>query len=66
MWGIGVRLSLASGCWFQAVVKVEVRTDDRDKVHELGLIIKQTTNLYSTCITGKVLAPHAIYHVIGL
>lgn len=59
-------LSRASGLRFQAVVKVEVRTDDRDRVHELGLIIKQTTNLYSTFITGKVLAPHAIYHVIGL
>ena len=66
MLGIGVRLSLASGLWFQAVVKVEVKTDDRDRVHELGLIIKQTTNLYSTFITGRVPAPHAIYHVIGL
>ncbi len=45
MWGIGVRLSLASGLWFQAVVKVEVKTDDRDRVHALGLIIKRTTKL---------------------
>lgn len=31
MWGIGVRISLPSGLWFQAVVKVEVKTDDRDR-----------------------------------
>lgn len=48
------------------MVRVEVRTDDRDRVQELGLIIKQTTKLYPTFITGQVLAPHAIYHVIGL
>lgn len=66
MQGIGVRLHRASGLWFQAVVKGEVRRDDRDRVHELGRIIKQTTNLSSTFITGKVPAPHAIYHVIGL
>lgn len=52
MQGIGVRLSLASGLWFQAVVKVEVTTDDRDRVHEMGHSIKQTTNLSSTFITG--------------
>lgn len=52
MWGIGVRISLTSGLGFQAVVKVEVKTDDRDRVHELGRIIKQTTNLSSTFITG--------------
>ena len=40
MQGIGVRLSLASGLWFQAVVKVVAKTDDRDRVHELGCIIK--------------------------
>lgn len=64
--GIGVRPSRASSLGFQAAVKVGVRTDDGDRVHELGLIIKQTTNLYSTFITGKVPAPHAIYHVIEL
>lgn len=61
-----MRLSLASGLWFQAVVKAEVKTDDRDRVHELGHIIKRTANLSSTFITGKVPATHAIYHVIGL
>lgn len=61
-----MRLSLASGLWFQAVVKVEVKTDDRDRVHALGLIIKRTTNLSSTFSTDEVLATHAIYHVIGL
>lgn len=35
-----MRLILASGLWFQAVVKVEVKTDDRDRVHEYRLIIK--------------------------
>lgn len=52
MWGIGVRLSPAPRLWFQAVVKVEVKIDDRDRVHELGRIIKRTTNLSSTFITG--------------
>lgn len=66
MQGIGVRLILASGLWLQTVVKVEVKTDDRDRVHELGRIIISTTNLSSTFITCKVLATHAIYHVIGL
>ena len=66
MQGIGVRLSPASRLWFQAAVKVEVKTDDRDRVHELGRIITQTTNLSSTFNTGWVRAPHAIYHVIGL
>lgn len=47
-----MRLSLASGLWFQDVVKVEVKTDDRDRVHELGRIIKRATNLSSTFITG--------------
>lgn len=47
-----VGLSLASGLWFQAVVKVEVKTDDRHRVHELGRIIRRTTNLSSTFITG--------------
>lgn len=50
--GIGVRLSLSSGLWFRAVVKVEVKTDDRDRVHEMGRIIKRTTNLSFTFITG--------------
>lgn len=66
MQGIGVRPSGASGLWFQVAVKVWVRTDDGGRVPELGLIIKPTTNLYSTFITGKVPAPHAIYHVIEL
>lgn len=66
MQGIGLRPSGASALRFQAAVKLGVRTDDGDRVHELGLIIKQTTNLYSTFITGPVRAPHAIYHVIGL
>lgn len=52
MQGIGVRLSLASGLWFQAVVKFEVKTDDRDRVHEMGRIIKRTTNLSCTFITS--------------
>lgn len=52
MWGIGVRISLPSGLWFQAVVKVEVKTDDRDRVHGSGRIIKQTTNISFTFITG--------------
>ena len=50
--GIGVRLRPASGLWFQAAVKIEVKTDDRHRVQELGCIIKQTTNLSSTFITG--------------
>lgn len=56
----------ASGLRFQAAVKVEVRTDDGGRVRELGLFIKQTTNVYATFITGRVSAPHAIYHVIEL
>lgn len=61
-----MRPSRVSGLGFQAAVKVGVRTDDGDRVQELGLIIKQTTNLYSTFITGEVPAPHAIHHVIEL
>lgn len=44
-WPCGGSPSRASGLRFQAAVKVEVRADDGGRVHELGLIIKQTTNL---------------------
>lgn len=50
--GIGVRLNLASWLWLQAVVEIVVGVDDRQRVQELGYIIKQTTNLSSTFITG--------------
>lgn len=50
--GIGVRQSPASGLWFQAVVKVEVETDERRRVQELERTIKQTTYLSFTFITG--------------
>jgi len=64
--GIAVGLSPASVLWFRTVVKVEVKTDDRHRVQELERIIKKTTNLSPTFITGKVLATHIIYLVIGL
>lgn len=50
--GIGVRRSPASGLWFQAVVKVEVETDERRRVQELERTIKQTTYLSFTFITS--------------
>lgn len=47
-----MRLNLASWLWLQAVVEIVVGVDDRQRVQELGYIIKQTTNLSSTFITG--------------
>lgn len=47
-----MRRSPASGLWFQAVVKVEVETDERRRVQQLERTIKQTTYLSFTFITS--------------
>lgn len=64
--GIDARLSRSPrGLGFQAAVEVEVWTDDRE-FRRWDYLLNKPQTCAPLFMTAKVIAPHAIYHVIGL